>query len=484
VSADYTGRYEMIVGLEVHAELRTQSKMFCSCGASYGAPPNTHVCPICLGHPGTLPRLNRHAVELAIRAGLVLDCEIMPYSRFDRQNYFYPDLPKGYQITQYRHPICLRGALRIETEAGETQIRITRIHLEEDAGKLIHDGAETKIDCNRCGVPLIEIVSEPDIRSSAEAKAYLSALRERLVYADVSDCRMNEGSMRCDVNLSVRRRGETGFGTRTEIKNINSIAFAGRAIDYEFARQAAILEEGGEILPQTRRYDEAGDCTVLMRAKESAADYRYFPEPDLPPLHITEADVDRARTALPVLPDIRRALYCREYGITSEMAHQLTESPRIAEYFEEAADGTRYAKHAANLLVGEILPKCGENGTLPPASVLASVAEMAGARRISAASARKLLTLCADGRDPAECARSMRMLMITDPGEIAAFVRKAVEENPEAARQLAAGNQKAAQVLMGAVMRASRGCADPQAAADEIERQCGARNGDTTERNL
>lgn len=469
MAGDFSARYEMIVGLEVHAELRTETKIFCSCPAVFGAPPNTHICPVCMGLPGTLPRLNRRAVELAITAGLALGCEIMPYSRFDRKNYFYPDLPKGYQITQYEYPICLGGALTVETEEGERRIGITRIHLEEDAGKLIHEGDETKIDFGRCGVPLIEIVSEPDIRSSAEARAYLNALRERLVFAGVSDCKMNEGSLRCDVNLSVRRRGETAFGTRTEIKNINSVNFAARAIAYEFARQAAILDAGGTITPQTRRYDEAGDCTVLMREKESAADYRYFPEPDLPPLYVRESDIAVARAAMPMMPAERRRMYTEQYGIPVDAALLLTQTKEIADYFEAAAANTRHPKQAANLLIGTVLPQYGGiSDALPPES-LAVIADMSGNREISAASARKLIILCADGRDVRQCAEKQHMLMITDPDAIRALVREAAARNPDAARQLAEGNAKAKQALIGEVMRQSRGCADPAMVGNAID---------------
>ena len=466
---DYTQKYEMIVGLEVHAELRTETKIFCGCRSEYGAPPNTHICPICMGLPGTLPRLNRRAVEKAIAAGLVLECAIRPDSRFDRKNYFYPDLPKGYQITQYDYPICLGGGITVETEDGKRRIGITRIHLEEDAGKLIHGEDGTKIDCNRCGVPLIEIVSEPDIRSAAEARAYLSALRERLVFADVSDCRMNEGSMRCDVNLSVRRRGDTALGQRTEIKNINSIAFAGKAIAYEFARQAEILENGGVIEPQTRRYDEDNDRTVLMREKESAADYRYFPEPDLLPLHVTETDIEAVRQALPAMPEARRQRYTEEMGLGEDAARQLTRTPQIADYFEAAAAASAYPRQAANLLIGEILPALGEEMPALPSASLAAIADMAGERKISAASARKLLALCADGRDPGTCAAEQRMLLVTDPVQIRAWAEEAAAQNPQAAEQLAAGNAKAKQVLVGAVMRASRGSADAAAVSAVID---------------
>ena len=449
-------KYEMIVGLEVHAELKTETKIFCSCKNEYGASPNTRVCPVCLGMPGVLPRLNRRAVELGMMAGLSCGCSIAPLSRFDRKNYFYPDLPKGYQITQYDHPLCRDGFLEVKTEDGVRRIGIQRMHLEEDAGKLIHGEDGTRADYNRAGVPLIEIVSDPDIRSSAEAKAYLTALRENLLFTGVSDCKMNEGSMRCDVNLSVRLRGTKTLGTRTEIKNINSIAFAAKAIEYEFARQAEILEAGGEIVPQTRRYDEATGTTVLMREKESAADYRYFPEPDIPPLRLTEEDIEEMRRNMPLLPEVYRQQFS-SLEIPEDAVSQLTQTPELAEYFRGVCGRTRYPRSAANLLIGEMLPQ----GLTLDAQSLGDVADMAGEKRISAASARKLLRLCADGGDPKEIAEQNRMLMISDPEEVAVLVRRAIEASPDAARQYAEGNDKAKQPLIGAVMRQSGGRVDP-----------------------
>lgn len=463
-------KYEMIVGLEVHVELKTRTKIFCACPTDYGAAPNAHTCPICLGMPGTLPTLNRRAVELGIAAGIVTNCQIAFVSRFDRKNYFYPDLPKGYQITQHDEPLCRRGYLEIPSGAGVKRIGIVQIHLEEDAGKSLHGEDGTRIDYNRAGVPLIEIVSAPDIRSPEEAKAYLSALRERLVYADVSDCKMNEGSMRCDVNLSVRPVGAAGFGTRTEIKNINSIAFVGRAIAYEFDRQVKILEAGGEIFPQTRRYDEDNDVTTLMREKESEADYRYFPEPDLPPVALSEEEIARVRDTLPVMPDVRRQIY-RGWGISEDFARILTETRERADYFEEAATHTRHARVAANLLVGEILPRTGANFIPLPPKSLGEIADMAGDKQISTASARRLIPLCEDGRSPSDTAKQENMMLITDEAAIREMVDRALLENPQAAAQLAAGNGKAKQVLMGSVMRISRGRAEPsvvQAALDCI----------------
>lgn len=458
-------KYEMIVGLEVHAELKTETKIFCSCKNEYGAPPNTRVCPICLGMPGVLPRLNRRAVELGITAGLACGCTVSILSRFDRKNYFYPDLPKGYQITQYDHPLCRDGFLEVETEDGIRRITIQRMHLEEDAGKLLHSEDGTKVDYNRAGVPLIEIVSSPDIRSAAEAKAYLTALRERLLFAGVSDCKMNEGSMRCDVNLSVRLRGSDGFGVRTEIKNINSVAFAAKAIEYEFARQTEILEAGGEIRPQTRRYDEATGTTVLMREKETAADYRYFPEPDIPPLQLTAEDIEAVRRRMPQLADAYRKVF-GSYGIAEDAALQLTQTPELAGYFRDVCERTRHPKMAANLLIGEMLPR----GITLAAASLAAVADMAGEKTVSAASARKLLSLCTDGEDPRKVAEKNRMLMLTDPTEVAALVREAAEANPEAVRQYAAGNEKAKQPLIGFVMKRSGGRADPAVLNEMMEK--------------
>ena len=464
--------YEMIVGLEVHAELKTRTKIFCSCRTDYGASPNSQICPVCLGMPGTLPILNRRAVELGIAAGIVTHCAIAPVSRFDRKNYFYPDLPKGYQITQYEEPLCRNGYLEIPCGEEMKRIGITRIHLEEDAGKLLHGEDGTRIDYNRAGVPLIEIVSQPDIRSAEEAKAYLTALRERLVFADVSDCKMNEGSLRCDVNLSVRPVGETTFGTRTEIKNINSIAFVGRAIACEFDRQVKILEEGGVIRPQTRRYDEDNDCTVLMREKESEADYRYLPEPDVPAVAVREDDIACVRDALPVMPDVRRDRY-RAWGLSEDYGRILTESRERADYFEQAAACTHHVRVAANLLIGEILPRMGDDPiALPPAS-LAEIADMAGDKRISNASARRLIPLCEDGRSPAACAESENMMLITDEAAITDMVRRAMDENPEAASQWINGNGKAKQALIGGVMKISRGRAEPSVVSIILNRIAG-----------
>ena len=465
-------KYEMIVGLEVHVELKTRTKIFCSCAADYGAAPNTQVCPVCLGLPGTVPYLNRRAVELGVAAGLVTHCDISEISRFDRKNYFYPDLPKGFQITQHDQPLCRNGYLEIQCEGGTKRIGIVQIHLEEDAGKSLHGEDGTRIDYNRAGVPLIEIVSAPDIRTPEEAKAYLTVLRERLIYAGVSDCKMNEGSMRCDVNLSVRAAGEARFGTRTEIKNINSIAFVGRAIAYEFARQTEILASGGRVLSETRRYDEDNDCTALMRIKESEADYRYFPEPDLPPVRLREEDIRRVRESLPMMPDARRERY-RELGLSEDFCRILTATRERSDYFDEVLRHTRSPRQAANLLVGEILPRTGADAIALPAQSLGAIADMAGDRQIGAASARRLIPLCEDGRSVADTARAENMMLLTDEATLRKLLRRAMEDHPEAASQLAAGNGKAGQMLIGAVMRLSGGRAEPTLTRELVEQLSG-----------
>ena len=337
--------YEMVIGLEVHAELSTASKIFCGCSTAFGAQPNTQCCPVCTGMPGTLPVLNHQVLEYAIMAGLATNCRIARYSKFDRKNYFYPDLPKAYQISQYDLPICQDGYLDIETEEGQKRIGITRIHMEEDAGKLVHlEGQGTLVDCNRCGVPLIEIVSEPHLSSGEEAKAYLQKLRAVLLYTGVSDCRMNEGSLRCDVNLSVRKIGDDQLGTRTEMKNLNSFQSVVRAIDYEFQRQVKALQAGEEIIQETRRFDAQSGKTSSLRSKENADDYRYFPEPDLPPIEVTDEMLSSLKRRIPELPDTRKARYISEFSLSPYIAEQITLRRERADYFEQAAAGCAYPK--------------------------------------------------------------------------------------------------------------------------------------------
>ena len=334
--------YEMVAGLETHVELKTATKIFCGCSTAFGAEPNTQCCPVCTGMPGSLPVLNRQVVHYAIKAGLAVNCRIASYSKEDRKNYFYPDLPKAYQISQYDLPLCENGYLDIETGEGRKRIGITRIHIEEDAGKLIHqEGKGTLIDYNRCGVPLIEIVSEPDFRSVEEIKAYLRKLRATILYTGVSDCKMNEGSLRVDVNLSVRKKGEETLGTRTEMKNLNSFQFIAKAVEYEFRRQVEALEAGEEIIQETRRFDQASGKTFSMRRKEDANDYRYFPDPDLPPIEVSPDLLRELQAQIPVLPDQRKKEYVKRFGLTDYAAEQITLSREAADYFEQAARRTR-----------------------------------------------------------------------------------------------------------------------------------------------
>ena len=464
--------YEIIIGLEVHVELQTNSKIFCSCPTTYGAPPNTLCCPVCAGLPGALPTLNKEAVRLALIAGLALDCDISRCSEFDRKNYFYPDLPKAYQITQFRAPLCRNGGIEIELDGMKKRIGITQIHIEEDAGKLIHKGSKTLADLNRCGVPLIEIVSEPDLRSAEEAKAYLRELRAILLYTGVSDCKMNEGSMRCDVNLSVRERGESEFGTRTEIKNLNSIAFTGKAIEYEAARQIELISRGEKIERETLRFDASSGKTYPMRTKESARDYRYFPEPDLPPLMISKEEIDRTKHGLPKLPAERRKEYRELYEIGTKESEVLTSEKALAEYFEACAERTGEVRTLANLIIGDVLSlQSGESFecTIEPRA-LAKLAEMIGSERINSSTAKKLLReMWEKGSDPEEIAQRQGLWQINSESELIPTVREVIQKEAKAVNDYINGKSAAAKTIVGGVMKATRGRANPRIVSKIIE---------------
>ena len=457
--------YEMVIGLEVHVELATQSKIFCGCSTAYGAEPNTQCCPVCMGMPGTLPVLNRKVVDYAVRAGLALGCDIARYSKQDRKNYFYPDLPKAYQISQYDLPLCQGGCVKIVTEAGEKDIRLTRIHIEEDAGKLVHDARGTLIDCNRCGVPLIEIVSEPDLRSAEEADAYLKKLRSVLRYTGVSECRMDRGQMRADVNLSVRRRGSDALGTRTEMKNLNSFQFIGRAIEEEFARQVQVLEEGGQVVQETRRFDPATGKTSPLRSKEDASDYRYFPDPDLPPIRIGEDFLEKRQAEIPPLPDVRRERYVREYGLSAYEAERLTAEKAVADYFERAAALCADPGVLASLLLREVFRKLDAGQAEIPVSParLAAVADLISAGRINHGTARQLVEeLWTADFDPAAAVRDRGLAQITDRAVLLGFARDALRENPPMLADYRRGKMAAAGALMGRAMALSGGKAAPR----------------------
>ena len=456
--------YEMVIGLEVHVELKTKTKIFCNCKTDFGAEPNTHVCPVCMGMPGTLPVLNKKVVDYAIKAGLATNCSITRFSKQDRKNYFYPDLPKAYQISQYDLPLCEYGYVDIETADGSKRIGITRIHIEEDAGKLVHDAKlGTLIDCNRCGVPLIEIVSEPDIRSAEEADAYLRKLRAAILYTGVSDCKMNEGSLRCDVNLSVRKPGEP-FGTRTEMKNINSFQFIAKAIDYEYRRQVDALESGESVVQETRRFDAGSGKTYSMRKKEDANDYRYFPDPDLPPIVITEEKLAALKAEIPMLPDERKKLYTETYGLTAYDSEVITNELAVADYFEKTACATRYPKLAANMLITDILRSYdSENSDLSvKPERLAALADLLGDGKINSSTGKKIVgELLASDFDPAVYVAEHGLEQINDRAVLEQAVREVLMSDAKSVASYKAGKTAALKALVGKVMAKTGGKANP-----------------------
>ena len=455
--------YELVVGLEVHAELATRTKIFCSCPTIFGAVPNTQCCPVCLGYPGALPVLNAEVVHFAAKAGLALGCRIARFSKHDRKNYFYPDLPKAYQISQFDQPLCEGGELLISTAAGEKRIGITRIHMEEDAGKLIHDERGTLLDMNRCGVPLIEIVSEPDIRTPEEADAYLRKLRTVLRYTGVSDCRMQEGSLRCDVNLSIRKPGEA-FGTRTEMKNLNSFVSVVKAIEAEYDRQVSALEAGETILQETRRFDQRSGQTYAMRRKENANDYRYFPEPDLGPVIVTEAQLAAWQGELPKLPDARKAAYVAAYGLSAYAAEQIVSERAIAEYFERAAALSHAPKTLANLLITEVFRLLdGEEAVIciSPED-LARLADMTEDGEINNNTAKAAIAgVWQTDETPEAYVNRLGLRQISDAAVLSPLVRQAIEENPKMVAQYYGGKSSVKRALMGAAMRLAAGKANP-----------------------
>ena len=460
-----TSLYEMVVGLEVHVELKTKTKIFCACSTAFGAEPNTQCCPVCMGFPGTLPVLNEKVVEYALLAGLATNCEIARFSKQDRKNYFYPDLPKDYQISQYDLPLCAHGHLDITTAEGEKRVGITRIHIEEDAGKLVHtDGGRTLVDYNRCGVPLIEIVSEPDIRSAEEAVAYVRKLRAILLYLGVSDCRMNEGSLRCDVNLSVRRRGDQALGTRTEMKNLNSFQFIAKAIAYEFARQVGVLEEGGAVVQETRRFDAASGKTFSMRSKENSSDYRYFPDPDLAPIVTDDGMLDALKKRIPELPDERRRRYIEAYALPALDAEAICAVKELADYFDEAAARTRAPKILAGLIVSEVIrlmPQDGGEVTVT-AKHLARVADMVDEGVLNLGTARELVRrLFSCDEDPDHVVAREGLSQITDEQALRDAAQQVLRENEKAAEDYRAGKVQALGAFIGQAMKRTRGRADP-----------------------
>jgi aspartyl-tRNA(Asn)/glutamyl-tRNA(Gln) amidotransferase subunit B len=475
--------YEAVIGLEVHTHLLTHSKLFCGCSTRFGAEPNANVCPICMGMPGVLPVLNRRVVELAIRAGLAAHCKIAPYSIFDRKSYFYPDLPKGYQISQYETPICKGGYIDLPANGnGESRrIGLTRIHIEEDAGKNIHAESVSLVDFNRSGVPLVEIVSEPDLRSAEDAGAYLRQLRAILRYVDASDGKMEEGSFRCDCNVSVRKRGATEYGVRTEIKNLNSFRYVEDAIEYETARQIELIEAGKRIPQETLLWDPIHKETRPMRSKEYANDYRYFPEPDLPPLLVSTEMVEQVRASMPELPADRRARYVRE-GLTDYEAGVLTADREVADYFEAVLPGLENRKSAANWVMTEVLRVARDSEksfdeTVPPAAEVGTLLRMVEEQKISLNAAKTAFAaMVKSGNSAAKTIAELGLAQVSDEGAIAAACDAVLAAEPAKVAEYRAGRDKLFGFFVGAVMKAMGGKANPKVINDILRKKLAGQN--------
>ena len=462
--------YEVIIGLEVHAELSTKTKIFCSCPTAFGAAPNTHTCPICMAMPGTLPVLNEKVVEYAVKAGLATNCEISRNSKNDRKNYFYPDLPKSYQISQFDKPLCEHGYVEIEINGEKKKIRLTRIHIEEDAGKLNHDefGGGSLVDLNRAGVPLIEIVSEPDLRSAEEVEQYLRKLKSILEYIEVSDCKMQEGSLRADVNVSVRKKGETKLGTRTEMKNMNSFRSIVRAIEYEVDRQIDVIENGGKIDQETLRWDDVSGKTFPMRDKEDAQDYRYFPDPDLVAIKLSEEYIENIKNSLPELPESRKERYLQEYKLSEKDAKLITASKYLSDLFEEAVKVCNNPKAVNNWIISDISRILNETEMEPiqipfDAKQLAKLVVLIDKGTISSSIGKKVLVeLFENPRDPEDTIKEKGWIQISDEGAIKEVVLKILENNPQSIADYKGGKDKALGFLVGQAMKETKGKANPQ----------------------
>ena len=462
--------YEIVIGLEIHAELATKSKIYCSCTTEFGGEPNTHCCPICTGMPGVLPVLNKSVVEYAVKAGLAMNCKISEYSKQDRKNYFYPDLPKAYQTSQYDLPLCKEGYLDITTSDGIKRIGITRIHIEEDAGKLMHDEWDTGtlIDYNRCGVPLIEIVTEPDIRSAEEARVFLENVKAILEYTGVSDCKMQEGSLRADVNLSVRKKGETRFGTRTEMKNLNSFRAIVRAIEAEAQRQIDEIENGGTIVQETRRWDDVKGMSFSMRTKEEAHDYRYFPEPDLVPIVVSKVWLEKIKNSLPELPQQRKQRYIEQFGLPQYDAEIITSSKHLADFFEKAQETCGNPKAISNWIMGDLLRILKEKGIeysdIPfEAGMLGKLVLLIDKGTISGTIAKKIFQkMFETAEDPEVIVKKEGLEVVNDERAILEIIQRVIMSNPQSVCDYKSGKEKAFGFLVGQAMKESRGKANPQ----------------------
>jgi aspartyl-tRNA(Asn)/glutamyl-tRNA(Gln) amidotransferase subunit B len=478
-------KYEAVIGLEVHAQLLTKTKIFCGCSTRFGDAPNANTCPVCLGLPGTLPVLNKRAVELAMQAALALNCTVHEHSRFARKNYFYPDLPKGYQISQYELPLATGGYIEIEISGAKKRIGITRLHLEEDAAKNLHEGfkdSATKgyVDYNRCGSPLSEIVSEPDMRTPEEAYAYLTTLRQILLYTGVSDCNMEEGSLRCDANVSVRLRGAKEFGTKVEVKNLNSFRFLQKALEHEIERHIGVIESGGRILQETRLWHQAEGYTVSMRSKEKAHDYRYFPEPDLLPVHVSPAWREAVRAALPELPETKRNRFVSSYGVSPYDAGVLTSSRELADYFEAVVKAGSSGKAAANWMQTELLRRLNDSGkgiTESPVSAagLSELIKLVESGKITAAVGKKVFAKMVEtGGDATKIVEAEGLGAQVSNDSIEQIAREVIEKNRENVAKFKSGNEGVFKFFVGQVIKATRGQANPQTVNEILKKLLGS----------
>jgi aspartyl-tRNA(Asn)/glutamyl-tRNA(Gln) amidotransferase subunit B len=477
-------QYEAVIGLEIHAQLLTATKIFCGCPTTYGAPPNTHVCPVCLGFPGALPVLNRVAVDYAVRAALALGCTVQERSVFARKNYFYPDLPKCYQISQYELPLAFGGGLDVTADGHTKQVRLTRIHMEEDAGKSLHEGfadsdRRTYLDYNRAGVPLIEIVSEPDMRSAVEAAAFFEKLRQILVWLGVNDGNMEEGSLRCDANVSIRRTGDETLGTKAEVKNVNSFRYLQKALEYEIERQIDVLDHGGRVVQETRLFDAAHGRTYSMRSKEEAHDYRYFPEPDLPPVLVDASRREVIARTLPELPEARMHRFMQSYGLPEYDANLLTQTRGLADYFEAVAQASGNPKSASNWIMGEVLRTMKERDIaveqVPlPADSLAGLIKLVEMGTISSTVAKDVFAkMFASGRSAAEIVETEGLAQNSDADTLLTLVREAIAVSPDAVEQVRKGRNNAFGFLVGHVMKASKGKANPKVVNELLKKELG-----------
>ncbi|HZT32139.1 MAG TPA: Asp-tRNA(Asn)/Glu-tRNA(Gln) amidotransferase subunit GatB [Bryobacteraceae bacterium] len=484
VPPEMIARYEPVIGLEVHVQLATATKIFCGCPTSFGAPPNANVCPVCLGLPGALPVLSREAVELAMKAAMALHCEIPPVSRFARKNYFYPDLPKGYQISQYDEPLAVRGWVEISLEGAARRIGITRVHMEDDAGKSIHDGFKDSdrysyVDLNRCGTPLIEIVTEPDMRSSDEAYAFLTELKQVMQFVEISQCDMEKGQLRCDANVSVRPKGAEQFGTKAEVKNLNSFRFLKMALDYEIARQVGVLESGGRVVQETRLYNPDTGETVGMRSKEHAHDYRYFPEPDLVPLRISEEWRARVRAEMPELPAEKRRRFIESHGLREYDAQVLTATRTLSDYYEKAAAAAGDAKAAANWVMGDLMGALKAEGkeiaeSPVSAGALGELVALIGKGEISGKLAKEIFAkMFSTGEAPAVIIEREGLRQISDTAALEKIIDGVIAANPKQVEQFRGGKATVLGFFVGQVMKATRGQANPAAVNELLRKKLG-----------